>query len=72
MKKEISSRLFLLLVFLSFSPWLIKALAGDISSEQDRKLKIAAPASFPFHLVLLLWDLKYAKLQVQLVRAANG
>lgn len=56
--------------FLSFSPfffWLIRACTDDINSEQGRKLKIAAAAAtFPLHLALLLWDLKNAKLQVQL------
>lgn len=59
--------------FLSFLPfffWLIRAFTNDINSEQGRTLKIAAAvaaaATFPLHLAFLLWDLKNAKLQVQL------
>lgn len=67
-----SSRLFLFLCFLPFCLWLIRSFNVDIKSEQGRKLKTAALATFPFHLALLLWDLKYAGFHFQLVRAANG
>lgn len=55
-----------------FLLWLIRGHAIDINSVQGRKLKIAVPALFPFHLALLLWDLKCAEFQFQIVKAANG
>lgn len=61
--------------FLSSFPfffWLIRVCTNDINSEQGRKLKIAASATFPLHLALLLWDLKNAKLQVQLGLQMNN